>query len=979
MSTPSATPTRNSTTTVQSDNRGATLLLQPKSKAAPKATMMSGGKGKGQDKGKGPGTKGTKGKGKGPGKGQGPPATKAAPKPRPAPGNTPMPSPKAGTARVDPVEAARRSDEAQRRRKEQQRSNKDSPSQKDTQPSQETIPEPDAEKPRTPCDAGTGKKVDPSTSENPCDAGTEVRGTAAPGSPRDVGSGAAKDGENGGQEEAVDELLGLSYDYQNMTEEDLAWILEDDDVDDEELRGMDPEIMHGESMETRDMLYLTLDDVEYLRERPHMRAKVVKYRRVQKMKERRWDSPADLREARKQAEHLLALEKAELAKNQKILERNDANMEREREDSRKRGKEWESESAMQVDRDYVAKKVRRSQEAVKDATDSVEKIKDQQREATKPTEDEEIKMRREARWRQKKFQEGLEKAAETPEQTEEEAQDPDETLEESVEDMMDMECEEEGQDQSYDEVMRRLRHLERAQESQGEFNADTVDRLKWLDSQAHETKVQQYAMTLEIKTMKKEQHRQAVKNQVIIKPRKGGRDPQWMVEEWKHQRENKDTVIPDIVALRYQMKRFELCTEEEYSRMSRNEKKFIDATNDDITAYCEKEVFGTAVKGVGLQNAKQMAKGNGKIPPVWKVTVTDTANGRIFKSFLLNEYAQATKKDLLIYREGEQSTTEDDEETWNRMMRGGVSAPSAQVQALRKAKDEEERQRMEREREEAQAEQDWDTVKSMREAVHNRPAKGKGKGKGGSSSSSDGMQCHNCKEWGHVIRDCPHETRCHACGKDGHRAKDCPEQQCFRCQEFGHKADQCTNEQRTRKQGPTSQEAKDKLKEKGKGSQEKPSKGYGKGHKGEAKGGYKGMGQGQDGGKGYKGEEQGGYQGEERHKKPWNTYQEQGKGNQQGSGRGYRGEPWWAQQEREKREQEEREEREKQTRERANQWRERTWGSWERNEGREEQAEGQSRHWESRWEGYYGNGGGNKRSWEGDDREDDHEWSRRKY
>jgi len=58
------------------------------------------------------------------------------------------------------------------------------------------------------------------------------------------------------------------------------------------------------------------------------------------------------------------------------------------------------------------------------------------------------------------------------------------------------------------------------------------------------------------------------------------------------------------------------------------------------------------------------------------------------------------------------------------------------------------------------------------------------------------IKCRNCKEFGHMSRECPNEWRsaklnCILCGKDGHDSFDCNEKLCFKCNEIGHKASEC--------------------------------------------------------------------------------------------------------------------------------------------------------------------------------------------
>ena len=56
------------------------------------------------------------------------------------------------------------------------------------------------------------------------------------------------------------------------------------------------------------------------------------------------------------------------------------------------------------------------------------------------------------------------------------------------------------------------------------------------------------------------------------------------------------------------------------------------------------------------------------------------------------------------------------------------------------------------------------------------------------------IKCHNCKQFGHIARECPNETkraRCILCGKDSHDSFECTEKMCFKCNKVGHQAKEC--------------------------------------------------------------------------------------------------------------------------------------------------------------------------------------------
>ena len=51
------------------------------------------------------------------------------------------------------------------------------------------------------------------------------------------------------------------------------------------------------------------------------------------------------------------------------------------------------------------------------------------------------------------------------------------------------------------------------------------------------------------------------------------------------------------------------------------------------------------------------------------------------------------------------------------------------------------------------------------------------------------VKCHNCREFGHLAKECPNETKkpaCILCTKDTHDSFNCTEKMCFRCNGVGH-------------------------------------------------------------------------------------------------------------------------------------------------------------------------------------------------
>lgn len=67
--------------------------------------------------------------------------------------------------------------------------------------------------------------------------------------------------------------------------------------------------------------------------------------------------------------------------------------------------------------------------------------------------------------------------------------------------------------------------------------------------------------------------------------------------------------------------------------------------------------------------------------------------------------------------------------------------------------------------------------------------------------SNPTIKCRNCREFGHMARECPNEHKrlsCILCGKDTHDSFDCHEKLCFKCNKAGHIASECTEKNVTK-------------------------------------------------------------------------------------------------------------------------------------------------------------------------------------
>ena len=82
---------------------------------------------------------------------------------------------------------------------------------------------------------------------------------------------------------------------------------------------------------------------------------------------------------------------------------------------------------------------------------------------------------------------------------------------------------------------------------------------------------------------------------------------------------------------------------------------------------------------------------------------------------------------------------------------------------------------------------------------------GTGSSNTGNNGGGSGITCNYCKEYGHMIKDCPKKkprdgpNKCYNCDKEGHMGRDCPEpkkprsNKCFNCNEEGHSKNDCPN------------------------------------------------------------------------------------------------------------------------------------------------------------------------------------------
>ena len=63
------------------------------------------------------------------------------------------------------------------------------------------------------------------------------------------------------------------------------------------------------------------------------------------------------------------------------------------------------------------------------------------------------------------------------------------------------------------------------------------------------------------------------------------------------------------------------------------------------------------------------------------------------------------------------------------------------------------------------------------------------------TESNPTIKCRNCRQFGHMARECPNERsrpNCILCGSDKHDSVDCTAKLCFKCNQVGHKANECT-------------------------------------------------------------------------------------------------------------------------------------------------------------------------------------------